>query len=120
MPAGRIPGTARERGGRAAARGNRSRPCRPRHRPASLMGEIRCLVTETATYVKCRLFSVDNCPIFGDNKFMIHHVWRLSEGGDDNLGLAVTGDGLVLGRTPLIERRGGRFVVRGQSGGRRR
>ena len=30
----------------------------------------------------------------------------------DNLGLAFTDEGLLLGRTPLIERRGGRFVVR--------
>jgi hypothetical protein len=30
---------------------------------------------------------------------MIHHVWRLSDGGSDNLGLACTEDGLVLGRT---------------------
>jgi hypothetical protein len=43
---------------------------------------------------------------------MTHHVWRLSEGGEDNLGLAVTHDGLVLGRTPLIEQRDGLFVVR--------
>ena len=39
-------------------------------------------------------------------------MWRLSEGGEDNLGLACTNDGLVLGRTPLIERRDHRFVVR--------
>jgi hypothetical protein len=43
---------------------------------------------------------------------MFHHIWRLSEGGADNLGLACTDEGLVLGRTPLIERRDGRFVVR--------
>lgn len=43
----------------------------------------------------------------------MHQVWRLSEHGDDNLGLACTEQGLLLGRTPLIERRGGgRFVVR--------
>jgi hypothetical protein len=47
---------------------------------------------------------------------MIPRIWRLSENsGDDNLGLACTERGLVLGRTPLIERRDGRFVVRGQS-----
>ncbi len=45
---------------------------------------------------------------------MIHQVWRLSEYGEDNLGLACTEQGLVLGRTPLIERRDGRFVVRDQ------
>jgi hypothetical protein len=43
---------------------------------------------------------------------MIHRLWRLSESGEDNLGLACTSDGLVLGRTPLIERRDNRFVVR--------
>jgi len=43
---------------------------------------------------------------------MTHPMWRLSEDTPDNLGLAFTDDGLMLGRTPLIERRGGRFVVR--------
>jgi hypothetical protein len=43
---------------------------------------------------------------------MICPMWRLSEDTPDNLGLAFTDDGLLLGRTPLIERRGGRFVVR--------
>jgi hypothetical protein len=43
---------------------------------------------------------------------MIHHIWRLGEAGPDNLGLAVSDDGLLLGRTPLIERRDGCFVVR--------
>jgi hypothetical protein len=43
---------------------------------------------------------------------MIRQFWRLTEGGEDNLGPAITGDGLVLGRTPLIERRDGHFVVR--------
>lgn len=42
----------------------------------------------------------------------MHAFWRLSEFGPDNLGLACTNDGLVLGRTPLIERRDERFVVR--------
>jgi hypothetical protein len=47
---------------------------------------------------------------------MIPKIWRLSENsGDDNLGLACTEQGLMLGRTPLIERRDGRFVVREQS-----
>jgi hypothetical protein len=41
--------------------------------------------------------------------------WRLSEGGEDNFGLACTKDGLHLGRTPLIERRGLNFVVRDRS-----
>lgn len=39
-------------------------------------------------------------------------IWRLGEAGPDNLGLAFTEDALVLGRTPLIERRSGRYVVR--------
>src|SRR5579862_7866199 len=44
---------------------------------------------------------------------MIHRIWRLSETSDhNNLGLACTDQGLLLGRTPLIERRDGRFVVR--------
>jgi hypothetical protein len=44
---------------------------------------------------------------------MIPKIWRLSENsGDDNLGLACTQQGLVLGRTALIEHRDGRFVVR--------
>jgi hypothetical protein len=42
-------------------------------------------------------------------------MWRLSEAGEDSLGLACTNDGLLLGRTPLIERRDHRFVVRDQS-----
>ena len=42
-------------------------------------------------------------------------MWRLSEASADNLGLACTGDGLVLGRTHLIERRNGHFVVRGHT-----
>ncbi len=42
---------------------------------------------------------------------MLHQVWRLSEPGNDNLGLACDERGLVLGRTPLIERRDGRFRV---------
>jgi len=47
---------------------------------------------------------------------MIPKIWRLSENsGDDNLGLACTEQGLMLGRTPLIERRDGRFVVRERS-----
>jgi Domain of unknown function (DUF4329) len=44
---------------------------------------------------------------------MIHRIWRLSETSDhNNLGLACTDQGLLLGRTPLIARRDGRFVVR--------
>jgi len=39
-------------------------------------------------------------------------MWRLSEAGPRNLGLACTDDGLLLGRTSLVERRDGRFVVR--------
>jgi hypothetical protein len=43
---------------------------------------------------------------------MMHSFWRLSEVGPDNLGLACSEDGLLIGRTVLIERRDGRFVVR--------
>jgi hypothetical protein len=43
---------------------------------------------------------------------MIHKIWGLSEFAEENLGLVFMGDGLVLGHTALIERRGGRFVVR--------
>ena len=43
---------------------------------------------------------------------MTYHMWRLSEAGPDNLGLACTDEGLLLGGTPLVERREGRFVVR--------
>jgi len=47
---------------------------------------------------------------------MIPKIWRLSEDtGDNNLGLACTEQGLLLGRTALIERRDERFVVREQS-----
>ena len=47
---------------------------------------------------------------------MIPQIWRLSETSDhNNLGLACTDQGLLLGRTPLIERRDGRFVVRERS-----
>ncbi|HLN37806.1 MAG TPA: hypothetical protein VK337_08500 [Xanthobacteraceae bacterium] len=47
---------------------------------------------------------------------MIPRIWRLSETSDhNNLGLACTDQGLLLGRTPLIERRDGRFVVRERS-----
>jgi hypothetical protein len=44
---------------------------------------------------------------------MIPKIWRLSEkSSDDNLGLACTEQGLVLGRTALIERRNASFAVR--------
>jgi hypothetical protein len=42
-------------------------------------------------------------------------MWRLSKYHSDNLGLAFTDDGLLLGRIPLVERRDGRFVVRERS-----
>jgi hypothetical protein len=45
-------------------------------------------------------------------RIMIHTFWRLSEAGADNLGLAFTDDGLLLGHTSLIERRGTHYVVR--------
>jgi hypothetical protein len=40
------------------------------------------------------------------------HLWRLSTTGDGNLGVCCNQDGLFLGRTPLIERRAGRYVLR--------
>lgn len=43
------------------------------------------------------------------------HLWRLSAGGDRNLGLCCSEEGLLLGRTPLIERCGGTYVVRRQA-----
>jgi hypothetical protein len=43
---------------------------------------------------------------------VIYPIWRLCENTADNLGLTFTDEGLLLGRTPLIERRDGRFVVR--------
>lgn len=45
----------------------------------------------------------------------MHQVWRLSRSSEANLGLACTKDGLILGRTPLVERHAAKFVVRGQS-----
>jgi|SRR5579862_6474195 len=42
----------------------------------------------------------------------MHQVWRLSEYCEENLGLSCTEDGLILGRTTLIERQGTRFAVR--------
>src|SRR5579864_8061247 len=43
---------------------------------------------------------------------MTFHIWRLSEAGEDNLGLACTADGLLLGRTHLVERRDEGLIVR--------
>ena len=43
---------------------------------------------------------------------MIYPFWRLSEDMPDNLGLACTDHGLLLGQTLLIERHDGRFVAR--------
>lgn len=40
------------------------------------------------------------------------HLWRLSAGGDGNLGVCCNRDGIFLGRTPLIERRAGHYVLR--------
>jgi hypothetical protein len=42
----------------------------------------------------------------------MHKMWRLNEAGPQNLGLACTDEGLLLGHTSLIERREGRFAVR--------
>ena len=40
------------------------------------------------------------------------YIWRLNEPSEANLGLACTEDGLIFGRTSLVERREDRFVVR--------
>lgn len=45
----------------------------------------------------------------------MHQVWRLSEYCESNLGVCFTDDGLLLGRTPLIERQGTRFALRGRT-----
>jgi hypothetical protein len=42
----------------------------------------------------------------------MNQFWRLSDAGADNLGLACTDDGLLLGPASLIERRGGCYIVR--------
>jgi hypothetical protein len=44
----------------------------------------------------------------------VWHMWRLREADDENLGLAFTDDNLLIGRTPLIEKHDGQFVVRQQ------
>ncbi len=41
-------------------------------------------------------------------------TWRLSKGGEDSIGLSCTKDGIFLGRTPLLEKAGGQYRVRGQ------
>jgi hypothetical protein len=46
--------------------------------------------------------------VFPENQ----HVWVLSKGGDQSLGLACTENGLFLGRTPLVERLGGVYALR--------
>lgn len=40
------------------------------------------------------------------------HLWKLGDGGSRSLALSCTGDGLFLGGTPLIERRGVRYELR--------
>ena len=42
------------------------------------------------------------------------HMWRLREADDKNLGLAFSDHGLLIGRTPLIEKHDGQFVMREQ------
>jgi hypothetical protein len=66
------------------------------------------------TGAKLDHYCVDNGLRFSDHVRMTQ-FWRLSEGGEDNFGPAITGDGMVLGRTPLIERRDMHFVVRERS-----
>src|SRR5690349_24681247 len=43
---------------------------------------------------------------------MLHLIWSPIEAGENKLSLACDDEGLTLGRTPLIERRDGCFVVR--------
>src|SRR5579864_434655 len=43
------------------------------------------------------------------------HIWTLSEGGEDSLGVSCTPDGLFLGRTPLLDREDDGFVPRSQA-----
>jgi hypothetical protein len=45
----------------------------------------------------------------------MRHMWRLSDAGPRNLGLAFTDDSLLLGETSLVERRDGCFVVRARN-----
>ena len=45
----------------------------------------------------------------------MHQVWRLKEYCESNLGVCFTDDGLLLGRTLLIERQGTRFALRGRA-----
>jgi hypothetical protein len=45
---------------------------------------------------------------------VLGHVWSLSKGEKDSLGLSCTEEGLFLGGTPLVERRDARFFVRPQ------
>ena len=40
--------------------------------------------------------------------------WKLDDGGPTSLGVSCTPDGLFLGRTALVERRGARYSVRSQ------
>lgn len=42
------------------------------------------------------------------------YLWKLSDGGQASLGISCTPDGLFLGRTALIERRGSLYLVRSQ------
>src|SRR5579863_1966687 len=44
-----------------------------------------------------------------------HHIWTLSKGGEESLGLSCTPDGLFLGRTSLLDCEDGRFVPRSQA-----
>jgi hypothetical protein len=59
-----------------------------------------------------RGFRALSSPKTKDGAKTMHQMWRLSEAVPQNLGLACTDDGLLLGRTSLVERRDGRFAVR--------
>ena len=114
MPAGRFGPEPPGSGADNPARGNRTRPFPPASPGGVLAGEMMAYVTGQGTICQGYItYALTKVSYYETSDPMIR-MWRLSEGGEDNLGLACTNDGLVLGRTPLIERRDHRFVVRDQ------
>ncbi len=73
---------------------------------------LDCFVAGAPRNDECRPREREFCCHLSRGPNDFSDVARLSEGGEDNLGLACTANGLVLGRTPLIERQDRRFVVR--------
>jgi hypothetical protein len=76
---------------------------------------IIALIVSVIDFYYCHWEYNRVCPFPITGTKMTFHMWRLNEAGEDNFGLACTEDGLVLGRTPLIERRDQQFVVRERS-----